>query len=234
MSGKKFTNVLKTIDVDAEYTISDALDLLPTLRTAKFVETVEMHMLLGVDPKHSDQNIRGMVSLPAGTGKDVRVLVFTSGDKIDEAKEAGADIIGDDEVIKKIQKGWFEFDVCIATPDMMGTVGRLGRILGPRGLMPNPKLGTVTNDLKKAVKEMKSGKVEYRIDKFSNIHVPVGKIDFKKEDLEKNIFALTNAIVKARPSSAKGLYIKSCYLTLTMSPSLKLNTINLTRSAATI
>ncbi|MCK5848187.1 MAG: 50S ribosomal protein L1 [Caldisericia bacterium] len=232
MSGKKFRNVLKSVEEDAEYNIDDALDLLPKLRTAKFVETVELHMSLGVDPKHSDQNIRGMVSLPAGTGKDVKVLVFTNGDKIEEAKEAGADIIGDDEVVKKIQNGWFGFDVCIATPDMMGTVGRLGRILGPRGLMPNPKLGTVTNDLQKAIKEMKSGKVEYRIDKFANIHVPVGKIDFSKEDLEKNIFALTNAIVKARPSSAKGQYIKSCFLTLTMSPSLRLNITNLTRSAA--
>ncbi len=233
MSGKKYANVEKELNLkNKEFTFQEALDLIPKLRTASFNETVEMHMALGVDPKKADQNIRGMVSLPAGTGKDVKVLVFTKGEKVEEAKQAGADYIGDDETAKKIQGGWFDFDVCIATPDMMPVVGRLGRVLGPRGLMPNPKLGTVTNDLEKTVKEMKSGKVEYRVDKFSNIHVPVGKADFNPEDLTKNIFALTNAIVKARPSSAKGQYIKSCYFTLTMSPSVKVNVTNLVRSAA--
>ncbi|MDD4029253.1 MAG: 50S ribosomal protein L1 [Caldisericia bacterium] len=235
MPGKKYKNVVKEFELDGkEFLLEDALDLVPKLKTAKFNETVELHFSLGVDPKKSDQNIRGMVSLPAGTGKDVRVLVFAKGDMIQVAKEAGADFIGDEENVAKIKSGWFEFDVCIATPDMMGVVGQLGRLLGPRGLMPNPKLGTVTNDIEKTIKDMKSGRVEYRVDKFANIHVPVGKSDFAKEDLKKNIFALTNAIVKARPSSAKGQYMKSCYLALTMSPSVKVNVTNLTRSAAGI
>lgn len=235
MPGKKYKNVVKEFELDGkEFLLEDALDLVPKLKTAKFNETVELHFSLGVDPKKSDQNIRGMVSLPAGTGKDVRVLVFAKGDMIQVAKEAGADFIGDEENVAKIKSGWFEFDVCIATPDMMGVVGQLGRLLGPRGLMPNPKLGTVTNDIEKTIKDMKSGRVEYRVDKFANLHVLVGKSDFSKEDLKKNIFALTNAIVKARPSSAKGQYMKSCYLALTMSPSLKINVTNLTRSAAGI
>lgn len=233
MPGKKYKNVVKELDlVGKEFLVDEALDLVPKLKTAKFNETVELHFSLGVDPKKSEQNIRGMVSLPAGTGKEVRVMVFARGDMIQVAKDAGADYIGDEENVAKIKTGWFDFDVCIATPDMMGVVGQLGRLLGPRGLMPNPKLGTVTNDIEKTIKEMKSGRVEYRVDKFANVHVPVGKADFTKEDLKKNIYALTNAIVKARPSSAKGQYMKSCYIALTMSPSLKLNVTNLVRSAA--
>jgi len=231
MSGKKYEQVKGLIE-ERDYEIDEAVDLLPKLRTAKFNETVEMSFLLGVDPKQSDQNIRGMVSLPAGTGKKVRVLVFARGEKVKEAEEAGADFAGSDELAKKIQDGWFDFDVAIATPDAMDVVGKLGRVLGPRGLMPNPKLGTVTNDVKKTVTEMKAGKVEYRVDKFANIHVAVGKADFSKDNLIKNISALLDAIIKARPASAKGQFIRKCHIALTMSPAIKINVSKLIKAAA--
>jgi large subunit ribosomal protein L1 len=229
MSGKKYDQV-KALVEEKDYDIDEAIDLLPKLKTAKFNESVEMSFLMGVDPKQADQNIRGMVSLPAGTGKNVRVAVFARGDKAKEAEEAGADYVGSDDLAKKIQDGWFDFDVAIAAPDTMDVVGKLGRVLGPRGLMPNPKLGTVTNDIKKAVVDMKAGKVEYRVDKFANIHVAVGKSDFSKENLMLNITALLDALIKARPSSAKGQYIRKCHLALTMSPSIKINTSKLMKS----
>lgn len=229
MSGKKY-NEVKALIEERDYDVEEAIDLLPKLKTAKFNESVEMSFLMGVDPKQADQNIRGMVSLPAGTGKKVRVAVFARGEKAKEAEEAGADFVGADDLAKKIQDGWFDFDVAIAAPDAMDIVGKLGRVLGPRGLMPNPKLGTVTNDIKKAVIEMKAGKVEYRVDKFANIHVAVGKSDFSKENLMLNITALLDALIKARPSSAKGSYIRKCHLALTMSPSVKINTAKLMKS----
>lgn len=230
MSGKNYERVKALIE-DKEYEIEEAVSLIPNLKTAKFDETVEMSFLMGVDPKQSDQNIRGMVSLPAGTGKKVRVLVFAKGEKVKEAEEAGADYVGSDDLAKKIQDGWFDFDVAIAAPDSMDVVGKLGRVLGPRGLMPNPKLGTVTNDIKKAVTEMKAGKVEYRVDKLANIHVAVGKSGFTKENLIKNIYALLDALIKARPASAKGQFIKKCYISLTMSPAIKINVSKLLKTA---
>jgi len=229
MSGKKYDQVKALIE-DREYDVEEAVELLPKLKTAKFNESVEMSFLMGVDPKQADQNIRGMVSLPAGTGKNVRVAVFARGDKAKEAEEAGADFVGSEDLAKKITDGWFDFDVAIAATDAMDIVGKLGRVLGPRGLMPNPKLGTVTNDIKKAVAEMKAGKVEYRVDKFANIHVAVGKSDFPKENLMSNITALMDALIKARPSSAKGQYIRKCHLALTMSPSVRINTAKLLKS----
>lgn len=230
MKNKKYAKADELIE-ERDYELDEAVELLPKIKTAKFNETVEMVFLLGVDPKQSDQNIRGMVSLPSGTGKAVRVLVFTKGEKIKEAEEAGADFVGNDDLAKKIQDGWFGFDVAIATPDAMDVVGKLGRLLGPRGLMPNPKLGTVTNDLTKAVAEMKAGKVEYRVDKFANLHIPVGKVEFSKENLVANINAIVDAVLKARPSSAKGQYIKKCYLSLTMSPSIKINVSKIVKAA---
>ncbi len=222
MSGKKYENITGLVE-KKEYDLDDALSLLPQLKTAKFDETVELAFHMGVDPKQADQNIRGMVSLPAGTGKNVRVLVFAKGEKVKEALDSGADYAGTDELVDKIKEGWFDFDVAIATPDSMDVVGKLGRVLGPRGLMPNPKLGTVTFDLAKAVQEMKAGKIEYRVDKFSNIHVPVGKVSFSKEDIANNINAVVEALLKAKPSSVKGQYIRKCHIALTMSPSIKLN-----------
>jgi len=230
MKNKKYAKADELIE-ERDYELDEAVELLPKIRTAKFNETVEMVFLLGVDPKQSDQNIRGMVSLPSGTGKAVKVLVFTKGEKIKEAEEAGADFVGNDDLAKKIQEGWFGFDVAIATPDSMDVVGKLGRLLGPRGLMPNPKLGTVTNDLTKAVAEMKAGKVEYRVDKFANLHIPVGKVEFSKENLVANINAIVDAVLKARPASAKGQYIKKCYLSLTMSPSIKINVSKIVKAA---
>ena len=224
MSGKKFNNVLKTIDENAEYTIDDALNLLPKLRTAKFVETVELHMLLGVDPKHSDQNIRGMVSLPAGTGKDVRVLVFTNGDKIEEAKEAGADFVGLDEYVDKIKGGWTDVDVIITMPPVMGKVGQLGRILGPRGLMPNPKSGTVTMDIGKAISEVKQGKIDFKVDKFGIVHTTIGKVSFSADKIKDNAVEFINTIMKLKPVAAKGTYVRSIYLSSTMSPGIQVET----------
>ncbi len=196
--------------------------------TAKFDETVELHVRLGVDGRHADQQVRGAVVLPHGTGKKVRVLVFAKGDKVAEAEAAGADYVGGDELIPKIQNdGWFEFDVVVATPDMMGVVGRLGRVLGPKGLMPNPKAGTVTMDVTKAVKDIKAGKIEYRLDKTNIIHCPVGKASFTQEQLADNFQALMGAIIKAKPASAKGQYLRSVTMTSTMGPGVKLNTAKL-------
>jgi len=229
MSGKKYLESLKLIE-NREYDLDEALDLLPKIKTAKFDETVEVTLLLGVDPKQSDQNVRGVVNLPAGTGKNIRVLVFAKGEKAKEAQEANADYVGTDDLAKKIEGGWLDFDLVIAAPDCMDVVGKLGKILGPRGLMPNPKLGTVTNDLTKAIKDAKAGRIEFRVDKFGNIHAPAGKSSFNKEDLIKNISALIEAIVRAKPQGAKGQYIKEGFLSLTMSPSIKLNVSKLVKS----
>lgn len=229
MSGKKYLKAKELIE-NREYDLDEALDLLPKIKSAKFDETVEVSMLLGVDPKQSDQNVRGVVNLPAGTGKSVKVLVFTKGEKVKEAQEAGADYVGAEDLAKKIESGWLDFDVVIATPDLMDVVGKLGKILGPRGLMPNPKLGTVTNDLAKAIKDAKAGRVEFKVDKFGNIHVPAGKVSFLKEDLKGNISTLLEAILRAKPQSAKGQYIRECFLSLTMSPSIRLNVSKLLKS----
>lgn len=223
--GKKYTDSLKTVERNTLYDSKEALDLVSKNAKAKFDETVELHIRLGVDSRHADQQVRGAVVLPNGTGKSVRVLVFAKGDKIDEAKAAGADFIGDDEMVEKITKDNFmDFDVVIASPDMMGVVGKLGRVLGPRGLMPNPKAGTVSPDVAKAVTEAKAGKIEYRLDKTNIIHCPIGKASFGGEKLSENFEALMNAIVKARPSSLKGQYIKSCVVASTMGPGVKINT----------
>ncbi|HER43750.1 MAG TPA: 50S ribosomal protein L1 [Candidatus Eisenbacteria bacterium] len=222
--GKRYRDGVARIDRQREYPLEEAVEVLKNLPKAKFVETVEFTANLGVDPKHADQQVRGMVLLPHGTGKDVRVLVFAKGEKEQEAKDAGADFAGSKEFIDRINGGWFDFDVAIATPDMMGEVGKLGRILGPRGLMPNPKLGTVTFDVAKAVKESKAGKIEYRVDKGSNIHVPVGKISFEKNKLVENVKALMLELLRAKPASAKGKYIKSAHISSTMGPSVELDT----------
>ncbi len=226
MPGKKYNNISSLVE-KREYDLDEAIELLPKLKTAKFDETVELAFHMGVDPKIADQNIRGMVSLPAGTGKNVRVLVFAKGEKEKEALDAGADYAGTTDLEEKIKSGWFDFDVAIATPDTMDIVGKLGRILGPRGLMPNPKLGTVTFDITKAVQEMKAGKIEYRVDKFSNIHVPVGKVSFKADDIKSNIGTIVETLIKAKPSTVKGSYIKKCHVSLTMSPSIALNVTRL-------
>jgi len=221
--GKKYIEGMARVDRTREYPLEEAVEVIKNLPAAKFDETFEFSARLGVNPKHADQQVRGTVLLPHGTGRDVRVLVLTRGEKEAEASEAGADHVGSDEFIEKIKNGWFEFDVAIATPDMMGEVGKLGRILGPRGLMPNPKVGTVTFDVGKAVKDAKAGKIEYRVDKGSNIHVPVGKVSFDKQKLVENIQALMLELVRARPSSAKGRYVLSVHLSTTMGPSVKLD-----------
>lgn len=223
--GKKYIDSVKLIDSAKYYDAGEALELVRKTAKAKFDETVEIHIRLGVDSRHADQQVRGAVVLPNGTGKTVRVLVFAKGDKIKDAEEAGADFIADDDTVKKIQDGWMDFDVVIATPDMMGVVGRLGKVLGPRGLMPNPKAGTVTPDVAKAVQEAKAGKIEYRLDKANIIHCPIGKASFTGEKLEENLDALMNAVVKAKPAAAKGTYIKSCTVSSTMGPGVKVNTI---------
>ena len=226
--GKKYQDAAKLIDRSVQYDVAEAVDLVKKSATAKFDETVELHVRLGVDGRHADQQVRGAVVLPHGTGKKVRVLVFTKGDKVAEAEAAGADYVGGDELIPKIQNdGWFEFDVVVATPDMMGVVGRLGRVLGPKGLMPNPKAGTVTMDVTKAVKDIKAGKIEYRLDKTNIIHCPVGKASFTQEQLADNFQALMGAIIKAKPASAKGQYLRSVTMTSTMGPGVKLNTAKL-------
>lgn len=223
--GKKYQDAAKLIDRSVQYDVAEAVDLVKKSATAKFDETVELHVRLGVDGRHADQQVRGAVVLPHGTGKKVRVLVFAKGDKVAEAEAAGADYVGGDELIPKIQNdGWFEFDVVVATPDMMGVVGRLGRVLGPKGLMPNPKAGTVTMDVTKAVNDIKAGKIEYRLDKANIIHVPVGKVSFTDEQLVQNIEALIAAITKAKPSAAKGQYYRSVSVSSTMGPGVKLNT----------
>ncbi len=221
--GKKYVDSAKLIDRGNQYEVSEALDLVVKTGKAKFDETVEVHVKLGVDGRHADQQVRGAVVLPNGTGKSVRVLVFAKGDKVQAAQEAGAEYIGDEEMIAKINGGWMDFDVVIASPDMMGLVGRLGKVLGPRGLMPNPKAGTVTPDVAKAVTEAKAGKIEYRLDKTNIIHCPIGKVSFGVEKLQENFDALLNAIVRAKPAAAKGQYIRTCSVASTMGPGVKIN-----------
>ena len=222
--GKKYIESSKLIDKNALYTPAEALELAVKTAKAKFDETIELHVRLGVDPRHADQQVRGAVVLPHGTGKDVKVLVFAKGEKAKEAEAAGADFVGADELVQKIQgENWFDYDVVVATPDMMGVVGRLGRVLGPKGLMPNPKSGTVTFDVTKAVEEIKAGKVEYRLDKNNIVHVPVGKVSFGGEKLAENFATLMSAIVKAKPAAAKGQYLKSVSVSATMGPGAKVN-----------
>ncbi len=229
--GKKHTEALSKVDRMNLYDVTEALQLVKDCAHAKFDETVEVHIRTGCDGRHADQQIRGAVVLPNGTGKDVRVLVFAKGDKEKEAQEAGADFVGAEELIPRIQnENWFEYDVVVATPDMMGVVGRLGKILGPKGLMPNPKAGTVTMDVAKAVKEIKAGKIEYRLDKANIVHVPVGKVSFDTEKLEENFKALMDAILKARPAALKGTYIKSLTVASTMGPGVKINVTKLTNN----
>ena len=223
--GKKYADSLKLIDRSKQYDPEEAVALAKQTAKCKFDETIEISVRLGVDPRHADQQVRGAVVLPHGTGKTVRVLVFAKGAKADEAAAAGADYVGAEDMVAKIQGGWFDFDVCVATPHMMGVVGRLGRVLGPKGLMPNPKSGTVTMDVKKALAEIKAGKVEYRVDKTSIVHCPVGKASFTEEQLAGNLKALMEAIIKAKPAAAKGTYIKSAVLSSTMGPGIKLNSL---------
>ena len=226
--GKKYQDSAKQIDRGTLYESKDAFELVCKTASAKFDETVELHVKLGVDSRHADQQVRGAIVLPHGTGKTARVLVFAKGDKADAAREAGADYVGDMDMVEKIQKeNWFDFDVVVASPDMMGTVGRLGKLLGPKGLMPSPKAGTVTPDVAKAVQEVKAGKIEYRLDKTNIIHCPIGKVSFGAEKLNDNFNALMGAIVKAKPAAAKGQYIKSCVTASTMGPGVKVNTARL-------
>ena len=226
--GKKYQQSAKLIDRSVQYDPTEALDLVVKGASAKFDETVELHIKLGVDSRHADQQVRGAVVLPNGTGKTAKVLVFTKGENVDKAKEAGAEYVGGLEFAEKIQKeNWFDFDVVVASPDMMGVVGRLGKVLGPKGLMPSPKAGTVTPDVAKAVKEVKAGKVEYRLDKTNIIHCPIGKVSFGPEKLTENFNAIMGAIVKAKPAAAKGQYIKSCVVASTMGPGVKMSTAKL-------
>ena len=226
--GKKYTEAAKLVDRATQYDVAEAISLVKKTAVAKFDETVEAHIRLGVDGRHADQQVRGAVVLPHGTGKTVRVLVFAKGDKVAEAEAAGADFVGGEELIPRIQnEGWFAFDVVVATPDMMGVVGRLGRVLGPKGLMPNPKAGTVTMDVTKAVNDIKAGKIEYRLDKANIIHCPVGKASFTEEQLTENFNTLMDAIIKAKPASAKGTYMKSVTVTSTMGPGIKVNTLKI-------
>lgn len=221
---KKMQDALKKVDSSKVYPVAEAVALAKETNIAKFDATVEVAYRLNVDPKKADQQIRGAVVLPNGTGKTQTVLVFAKGDKAKEAEAAGADFVGDDDMVQKIQNGWFDFDVVVATPDMMATVGRLGRVLGPKGLMPNPKTGTVTMDVTKAVNDIKAGKIEYRLDKTNIIHVPIGKASFTEEQLSDNFQAIMDAIVKAKPTSLKGQYLKSVVLTATMGPGVKVST----------
>ena len=226
--GKKYNESAKLIDRSVQYDANEAIGLVKKAAVAKFDETIEAHIRLGVDGRHADQQVRGAVVLPHGTGKTVKVLVFAKGDKVAEAEAAGADFVGGDELIPRIQNdGWFDFDVVVATPDMMGVVGRLGRVLGPKGLMPNPKAGTVTMDVTKAVNDIKAGKIEYRLDKTNIIHCPVGKASFTEEQLADNFQTLMGAIIKAKPASAKGTYLKSVTLASTMGPGVKVNAAKL-------
>ena len=216
--GKKYRASAELLEEGKVYTVEEAVDLAKKTATAKFDETIEMHVRLGVDPKYNDQQVRGAVVLPNGTGKSKRVLVFTKGDKVKEAEDAGADYVGAEDLVEKIKGGWFEFDVAVATPDMMGVVGRLGKLLGPRGLMPNPKLGTVTPDVAKAIGEQKAGKVEYRTDKAGNIHCPIGKASFENQKLAENYQTLLDTLIRVKPAAAKGQYVKSITLSATMGP----------------
>ena len=224
--GKKYAEAAKLVDRTVAYEPADAIALVKKAATAKFDETVEVHIRTGCDGRHADQQVRGAVVLPHGTGKTVRVLVFAKGAKLDEATAAGADFVGGEELIPRIQKeGWLDFDVVVATPDMMGVVGRLGKVLGPKGLMPNPKAGTVTMNVAQAIKDIKAGKIEYRLDKTNIIHCPVGKVSFSEEALQENFNALMDAITKAKPSTLKGQYLRSITLTSTMGPGVKVSTV---------
>ncbi len=223
--GKNYNSAAAAVEKLKVYDSAEALALACSISKAKFDETVEVHVRLGVDSRHADQQVRGAVVLPNGTGKTVRTLVFAKGDKAKAAEEAGSDFVGAEDLVQKIQKeNWFDYDVVIATPDMMGVIGRLGRVLGPKGLMPNPKAGTVTMDIEKAVKEAKAGKIEYRLDKTNIIHCPIGKVSFGAEKLQENFVTLLGAIIKAKPAAAKGQYIKSCTVASTMGPGIKINT----------
>ena len=226
--GKKYLEAVEMYDKTQQYDPAEAVELTVKMAKAKFDETVEAHIKLGVDSRHADQQVRGAVVLPHGTGKTVRVLVFAKGDKIAEAEAAGADFVGGEELVPKIQNNnWFDYDIIVATPDMMGVVGRLGKVLGPKGLMPNPKAGTVTMDVAKAIADIKAGKIEYRLDKTNIIHCPVGKVSFGADKLRENFETLMNAIVKAKPAAAKGQYLKSVTVTSTMGPGVKVNTAKL-------
>jgi large subunit ribosomal protein L1 len=226
--GKRYAEAAKLVDRTATYEVAEAIDLVKKSASAKFDETVEAHIRLGVDGRHADQQVRGAVVLPHGTGKSVKVLVFAKGAKAEEAEAAGAEYVGAEELLPRIQKdGWLDFDVVVATPDMMGVVGRLGRVLGPKGLMPNPKAGTVTMDVTKAVNDIKAGKIEYRLDKTNIIHVPIGKASFTEEQLADNFQTLIDAVIKAKPAAAKGQYLRSVTITSTMGPGIKLNTTKL-------
>lgn len=227
--GKKYKESLKLVDRTKLYDPKEALELVQKTAKANFDESVEVHVKLGVDPRHADQQVRGVVVLPHGTGKKLRVLVFAKGDKAKEAEQAGADFVGAEELVAKIQnENWFDYDVVVATPDMMGVVGRLGKLLGPKGLMPNPKSGTVTFDVAKAIAEIKAGKVEYRVDKTSIVHVAIGKVSFGTEKLLENFKTLMEAIIKAKPAAAKGTYLKSVTVTSTMGPGIKVNPLRVT------
>ena len=222
--GKRYVEAAKLVDSTKEYEAQEAFELIEKMPKSKFDETVELHVKLGVDSKHADQQVRGTVVLPHGTGKTLRVLVFAKGDKAKEAEAAGADFVGAEELVQKIQgENWFDYDVVVATPDMMGVVGRLGRVLGPKGLMPNPKSGTVTFDVAKAIADIKAGKVEYRVDKTAIVHCPIGKASFGVEKLQQNFHALMDALVKAKPAAAKGQYVKSVSVSSTMGPGAKIN-----------
>jgi large subunit ribosomal protein L1 len=222
--GKKYLEAAKAIDRNAFYDPTEALEIVKKMSSAKFDETVEVAVRLGVNPKHADQQVRGAVVLPNGTGKTVKVLVFAKGDKAKEAEEAGADFVGAEDMIQKIQsENWFGFDVAIATPDIMGQVGRLGRVLGPKGLMPNPKVGTVTFDVAKAVQDVKAGKIEYRVDKAGIVHAPIGKVSFADDKLMENFTALLDALIKAKPTAAKGTYVRSVTVSSTMGPGVRIN-----------
>src|SRR5512144_1939952 len=220
-TGKKLKAALAKVDRSKNYTLDEGLELVKSAAFAKFDETVDLAVRLGVDPRHADQMVRGAVVLPNGLGKDVRVLVFAKGEKEKEARDAGADFVGAEDLVAKIQEGWFDFDTAIATPDMMGVVGKIGKLLGPRGLMPNPKVGTVTFDVGRAVKESKSGKVEFRVEKAGIVHAPVGKVSFDEEKLQEKILALYDALIKAKPAAAKGTYVKKISLSSTMGPGVR-------------
>ncbi|HZK86462.1 MAG TPA: 50S ribosomal protein L1 [Syntrophomonas sp.] len=221
--GKAYSNAIKQIERNKLYEPQEALNLVKEMATAKFDETVEIHIKLGVDPRHADQQVRGTVSLPHGTGKTRKVLVFAKGEKVKEAELAGADYVGGEELAEKIQGGWFDFDIAVATPDMMAVVGKLGKILGPRGLMPNPKSGTVTFDIERTINELKAGRIEYRVDKTSIIHAPIGRVSFEVEKLQANLNTFAEALIKAKPAAAKGQYMRSVSICSTMGPGVKIN-----------
>lgn len=230
--GKRYLEAAKLIDRDTLYSPAEGIELVKRTAGTKFDETIEAHIRLGVDPRHADQQVRGAVLLPNGTGKTVRVLVFAKGEKADEAERAGADYVGAEELAEKIQGGWMDFDVAVATPDMMGTVGRLGRILGPRGLMPNPKAGTVTSEIERAVQEIKAGKVEYRVDRSGIVHVPIGKASFDAKALTQNFRTLMDRLIKAKPAAAKGQYLRSVTLAAAMGPGVRLNPVQVAAFAS--